>query len=101
MIIKKKPDIFNNSSKKNQDILYESKNKKKVIIKKAKFNLEGNLPIKVHLINRNPKIEKHNDLNTSNNNISLKPSFYIKKSFQKSTENKSNTSSSFNKKILK
>ena len=104
MIIKKKSDNFNNSfnsSKNNLDIIYESKNRKKVIFKKAKFNLEGNLPIKVHLANRNPKNEKQNELNTSNNNISLKSSFYLKKSFQNSTENKSNVSSSFHKKNIK
>ena len=104
MIIKKKSDNFNNSfrsSKKNQDILYESKKRKKVIIKKAKFNLEGNLPIKVNLANKNPKNEKQNDLNASNNNISLMSSFYLRKSFQNSAENKSNTSSSFHKKNIK
>lgn len=110
MIIKIKSDTCNNSiksSKNNQDIVYESKNRKKIIFKKVKLNLEGNLPIKVHLANRNPKNEKQNDLNTSNNNISLMSSFYLKTSFQNSTENKSNksnksnTSSSFHKKNIK
>ena len=102
MIKKKKSDNSNNSiiksSKNNQNILYESKNRKKVIFKKAKFNIEGNLPIKVHIANKDPKNEKQNDLNINNNNISLMSSIYLKKSFQNNSENKSNTSSSFHKK---
>ena len=97
MIIEKKNSnkFKNTNSPRNikQD-MYENKSNKQILVKKAKLNINENMPIKVHVMGRNSK-----NVNQNNNNLNLISSFHIKNkyNYQKNEFVKLGMSSSFHK----